>query len=104
MSLLSSLPAVSRNTLLIVGNGLNRAVDTSSGWKQLIDDLVDETGYRGILQKSGGMPLWANFVTLYQEIALHNLKYAMNDLELNEKVAAKILDFQDDMLKNCSMH
>jgi hypothetical protein len=104
MPLYSSLPAVNHNTLLIVGNGLNRAVDNSAGWKQLIDDLVDETGFREILQRSGGLPLWANFVTLYQEIALHNLKYASNDLELKQQVAEQILDFQENVIDKCDLH
>lgn len=104
MSLQSSLPTVSHNTLLIVGNGLNRAIDNSAEWKQVIDELIDETGYRAILKRYGGLPSSTNLVTLYQELSLRIQKYATNDLALKELVANRILSYQDDIQEKADLH
>jgi hypothetical protein len=97
------LPVVNRNTLLIIGNGLNRAVDNNASWQILIDSLIDEAGYRQTVQRAGGLPAWTNLVTLYQELSLH-CGHNILSPDLKKCVARNVERFQAKVLRNANLH
>lgn len=105
MPSLLSPPRVNQNTLLIVGNGLNRAVDNSGSWGKLIATLLKRSGYDSVLRfPHKDLSAHTNFVTLFQEISLYWMRKGGADQDIKDFVAEAMESFEESVLQNCELH